>query len=71
MGEVEAVVEGKARLMKPGDSVTIHRGTMHGFRSRTGMVMEEISTTHVKGDSVYADQQIGSEPLDRKTPIAL
>jgi sialic acid synthase SpsE/quercetin dioxygenase-like cupin family protein len=71
MGEVEAVVDDRIEMLKPGDSLVIHRGAMHGFRTDTGMIMEEISTTHVKGDSVYQDQGIPSDPTTRKTPVCL
>jgi sialic acid synthase SpsE/quercetin dioxygenase-like cupin family protein len=71
MGEVEAEVDGKVSLLKEGDSLTIHRGAMHAFRTSTGMIMEEISTTHIKGDSVYQDDSIPSDPTTRKTPVVL
>ena len=71
VGEVEAEVDGEVSLLKPGDSLTIHRGAMHAFRTRTGMIMEEISTTHIKGDSIYQDESILSDPTTRKTPVVL
>jgi quercetin dioxygenase-like cupin family protein len=70
-GDLETDVEGEVRVLKPGDSLTIHRGTMHGFRTRTGMILEEISTTHIKGDSIYEDETIPSDPTTRKTPAVL
>jgi N-acetylneuraminate synthase len=71
MGEMEAEVEGKVTLLKPGDSITIQRDAMHTFRTRTGMIMEEISTTHIKGDSIYRDESIPSDPTTRKTSVVL
>lgn len=47
-GDLEVVVDGEEREMKPGDIQTVLRGQMHSFSSRTGAVFEEISTTHVK-----------------------
>jgi N-acetylneuraminate synthase len=71
MGEVEAEVEDKVVVLGAGDSVTIRRGTLHGFRTRGGMIMEEISTTHINGDSIYQDEGIPSDPVARKTPVVL
>jgi len=71
MGELETTVDGEVTILRPGDSLTVHRGQMHGFRTHTGMIMEEISTTHIKGDSVYQDQNIPSDPTTRKTPVCL
>ncbi len=71
MGEVEAELGDNVRVLKPGDSITIPRGHMHAFRTQTGMIMEEISTTHVKGDSIYEDGDIPSDPATRKTPVVL
>ena len=71
MGEMEAEVEGKVTSLEPGDSITIQRDAMHAFRTRTGMIVEEISTTHIKGDSIYRDERILSDPTTRKTPVVL
>jgi len=71
LGDVEAEVDGKVTLLRPGDSLTIPRGAMHAFRTSTGMIMEEISTTHIKGDSIYQDNSIRSDPSNRKTLVVL
>jgi len=68
-GEMEAEVDGKIILLRPGESVTIDRGVTHAFRTSVGMIMEEISTTHIKGDSIYEDESISSAPDDRKTIV--
>jgi len=51
-----------------GDLVTIARGTKHSFTSDTGLVLEEISTTHIDGDSFYDDLTI-MENKERKTKM--
>ncbi|MFQ5873099.1 MAG: D-lyxose/D-mannose family sugar isomerase, partial [Dehalococcoidia bacterium] len=70
-GELEASIDGKVMLLKAGDSVTIPRGTVHAFQTRTGMIVEEVSTTHIKGDSIYEDETIAADPSTRKTPVVL
>lgn len=69
-GDLEVVVDGEEREMKPGDIQTVLRGQMHSFSSRTGAVFEEISTTHVKNDSYYEDAVIAKKDLmERKTKV--
>ena len=69
-GDLECVIEGKQINMKPGDIQTILRGERHSFASKGGAVFEEVSTTHVKGDSYYDDKNIASKDLmDRKTIV--
>jgi sialic acid synthase SpsE/quercetin dioxygenase-like cupin family protein len=70
-GELEIDVDDQVTVLKAGDSLTIQRGKMHGFRTPTGMILEEISTTHIKGDSLYEDGKIPSDPTTRKTPAVL
>ena len=70
-GELESVIGGEVTLLKAGDKVTVHREAMHSFRTQTGMIMEEISTTHVKGDSIYEDEGIPSDPTTRKSAVSL
>ncbi|MBP5160109.1 MAG: N-acetylneuraminate synthase family protein [Lachnospiraceae bacterium] len=67
-GDLEVTLEGKKIYMKPGDMQTVLRGQSHDFTSKGGAIFEEISTTHVKGDSIYEDPRIASlDPLERKS----
>ena len=69
-GDLEVVVDGEEREMKPGDIQMVLRGQKHSFSSRTGAVFEEISTTHVKNDSYYDDPVIAKKDLmERKTKV--
>lgn len=69
-GDLEVIVEGKERTMKPGDIQTVLRGENHSFSSMGGGIFEEISTTHIKGDSIYEDEKINRMDLiERKTII--
>lgn len=69
-GQLDIVIDGKTREMLPGDIQIILRNSMHSFFSRTGAIFEEISTTHIRGDSFYEDKSIGKKDLlERKTII--
>lgn len=68
-GDVELVLDGVRRQCSRGDIVTVERGVKHIFSSRTGAVIEEISSTHFKDDSYYTDAAI-SKNTNRKTTLA-
>lgn len=69
-GEMELELDGDKRTMRPGDMQLVRRGQVHAFSTKIGCVFEEISTTHIKGDSVYADPEIAKlDPVQRKTSI--
>ncbi len=69
-GELDLVLDGQQQLMRPGDIQLVRRGQLHSFATRTGCVFEEISTTHIKGDSIYEDDEISRlDPIERKTVI--
>ncbi|AWW47045.1 spore coat protein [Polynucleobacter paneuropaeus] len=57
-GELELKLDGKSQILKPGDVVTVMPGVRHAFKSETGAVVEEISSTHFKNDSFYTDETI-------------
>jgi quercetin dioxygenase-like cupin family protein len=67
-GEIELVLDGQPRICLPGDVITIEPGTRHAFSSKTGAVIEEISTTHFKDDSYYTDESI-TKNKQRKTVL--
>jgi N-acetylneuraminate synthase len=69
-GDLQLELEGKSVGMLPGDLQLVRRNQLHAFGTRTGVVFEEISTTHVKGDSYYQDERIAKlDPAQRKTVI--
>jgi sialic acid synthase SpsE/quercetin dioxygenase-like cupin family protein len=65
-GEVELVLGGKRRIWVKNDVIVIPRGVKHEFRTKTGAVIEEISSTHSVNDSAYSDPAI-SASAQRKT----
>ena len=71
-GTVEMDVEGKKKILVPGDTLWMPRGVWHGFKTDTGVVFEEISTTSLEtqGDSYYIDKTISAMPREaRKTKL--
>jgi|TARA_B100000073_G_scaffold346945_1_gene359751 N-acetylneuraminate synthase len=71
-GDCKLILNGKEIEMKKGKPIVIARGVSHSFSSELGCVVEEISTTHIKGDSVYDDAKINTLELkDRKIEISL
>ena len=70
-GEVDIELPGKSLRLEAGQKQLVERGMPHAFSTRTGMIFEEVSTTHIKGDSIYEDQSIPSDPGPRKTAITL
>lgn len=69
-GDLEVMLDGQKLKLKPGDIQTVLRGQEHSFTSKKGAIFEEISTTHVKGDSYYLDPEIAKKDLiERKTII--
>lgn len=69
-GQLDIEVDGNRHEMLPGDIQIILRNSLHSFSSRKGAIFEEISTTHIKGDSYYEDELIARKDLlERKTII--
>jgi N-acetylneuraminate synthase len=68
-GTMTLKLDGAAQKVKPGDVVTVERGVRHEFHTDTGVVFEEISSTHIKDDSFYTDPTIAAN-AQRKTHLA-
>ena len=47
-------------MLQPGDTLTVSPGTWHSFKTDTGCIFEEISTTAFPNDSVYRDEAINA-----------
>jgi hypothetical protein len=67
-GDLELELNGKLQILGPGDVLTVMPGVLHKFRSVSGAVVEEISSTHFKNDSFYTDESINKNP-NRKSLI--
>lgn len=57
-GEIHLNLDGVEQVKKANDVVIIPRGVKHGFTTRTGTVIEEVSSYYTQGDSFYTDQNI-------------
>lgn len=69
-GELISELDGRERVLKPGDTLTVPPGVWHCFRTTTGCVFEEISTTAYSNDSVYRDPSINAlTSKQRKTIV--
>ncbi len=69
-GELHCVVDGRERILRPGDTALVLPGVWHHFWTETGCVFEEVSTTHFNNDSVYRDPKINElEREERKTIV--
>jgi N-acetylneuraminate synthase len=67
-GTITFVLDGNRIEAKAGDIITVERGVVHAFESKDGCVFEELSTTHIPGDSYYEDQSILNNK-NRKTAL--
>lgn len=65
-GEMLLKLDGMESIARPGDVVTVERGVRHEFSTTTGVVFEEISSTHIIDDSFYTDPKIAAN-TERKT----
>ena len=71
-GDCTLNLNGKDINLQKGKPVLIARGVNHSFNSTNGCVIEEVSTTHVVGDSIYVDPLINSlKTEERKIKISL
>ena len=69
-GDCTLFLAGKEIELQLGVPVLIPPKSDHSFRSEEGCVVEEVSTTHYREDSVYQDPQISKlETKDRKIKI--
>jgi sialic acid synthase SpsE/quercetin dioxygenase-like cupin family protein len=65
-GEIALTLNGKEQIKKANDVIVIPRSTKHGFSTRTGTVIEEVSSSYSQDDSFYSDEAIGANK-NRKT----
>jgi mannose-6-phosphate isomerase-like protein (cupin superfamily) len=68
-GEIQLNLDGLEQVKKANDVVIIPRGAKHGFTTRTGTVIEEVSSYYTQGDSFYTDETIEAN-RNRKTFVS-
>ncbi len=65
-GEIDLALDGVQQRRGANEVVIIPRGVKHGFTTKTGVIIEEISTFYTQGDSYYTDPEI-EKNAQRKT----
>ena len=69
-GDCNLIVSGIDYNMDFGIPILIPRNAEHSFYSKNGCIVEEVSTTHYVGDSIYNDFNINKlDILERKINI--
>lgn len=71
-GDLEVVIDGKEHTLFPGDTLWVPRGVWHSFKTKNGVIFEEISTRDEgqSGDSYYVDKELAEKPREeRKTHL--
>jgi N-acetylneuraminate synthase len=68
-GTMEAEVEGRRRTLYPGDVLVVPQGVWHSFWTDTGLIFEEISSTHYNNDSFYEDKRINAMTREERKTI--
>lgn len=67
-GELLLNLAGEDSVIQAGQMVTVERGVEHAFGSNSGVIFEELSTTHFNDDSFYSEAAITAN-LQRKTRL--
>lgn len=71
-GDCTLTLNGRDIQLKKGMPILINREVNHSFKSKNGCIIEEVSTTHIKGDSIYEDPAISKLTVDeRKIKVTL
>ena len=69
-GNLDIELDGTTYNLRAGEQITVMPGVWHQFKSETGCVFEEISTTAYPTDSYYRDPKIINLTSDqRKTKV--
>jgi len=69
-GVMHVEVEGHHKILRAGETQLIQPGVWHRFWTETGVIFEEISTTHYNSDSYYRDKRINRMAREeRKTAV--
>lgn len=67
-GSMTLRLDGKVSTLQKGDSVLVSPGEWHSFETESGVIFEEISSTHIVQDSFYSDPAVTANK-SRKTLV--
>ena len=67
-GEMTLILDGVEKQCRANDIIVVLPGVKHSFLTKTGVIIEEISTSHFREDSFYTDASIEGNK-NRKTSI--
>ena len=71
-GDIEVTLNEVVHNLVLGDLLLVERGTWHSFVTTKGCIFEEVSTTHIIGDSYYEDTKIATlDVMQRKTLLTM
>lgn len=68
-GVLHLEIDGHQRVLRPGDTALVLPGVWHSFSTETGVVVEEVSTTHHNDDTVYADPDINRKTRQQRKTV--
>ncbi len=68
-GTLEILLEGRRRTLQPGDIQLVPQGCWHEFWTDTGVIFEEVSSTHINNDSFYEDKHINDISREARKTI--
>jgi len=67
-GDLNLKLDHKDVKIKEGETVLIEPEVIHEFSTKEGAIIEEVSSTHLQGDSYYEDEKINVNK-NRKTHV--
>jgi len=68
-GDLEVNIKNKIKYLKKGDMLNVKNNVIHSFKTKNGVIFEEIATEYIKGDSKYVDHDLMDD--NRKTEISI
>jgi sialic acid synthase SpsE/mannose-6-phosphate isomerase-like protein (cupin superfamily) len=68
-GDLEVNLNKKKYKLKPGDTLSVKRNEKHSFKTKNGVIFEEIATKYIIGDSIYTEEKLLHS--NRKTNLSI
>jgi sialic acid synthase SpsE/mannose-6-phosphate isomerase-like protein (cupin superfamily) len=68
-GDLEVNIKNEIKYLQKGDMLSVNNNVIHSFKTKNGVIFEEIATEYIQGDSKYVDYD--SMDSNRKTEISI